>query len=65
MKVTRASVESYIENKGFEPIQIDGIPDGFSFKEPNITIGVVEHKGRIIKFNPMKEWEDKDAISYE
>lgn len=64
-KVTRATVEEYAKSKGLEPIQIDGIPEGFSFIEPNITIGDINHKGRIIKFKPLADWQDNKAISYE
>lgn len=63
MKITRANVEQYAKEKGYEPIQIDGIPDGFAWKEPDIGIGDRTHRGRIIKFKPLGEW-DKD-ISYE
>lgn len=63
--VTRASVEEYAKTKGLEPIQIDGIPEGFSFREPDVTIGKVEHKGRITKFKPLAMWGDNDAIIYE
>lgn len=63
MKITRANVEQYAKEKGLEPIQIDGISEGFSFIEPDITISNQLHKGRIIKFKPLGEW-DKD-ITYE
>jgi hypothetical protein len=65
MKITRANVEVYAKKLGLEPVQIDGIPEGFSFKEPDLTIGDKTHKGRIIKFKPLAEWEDKNAITYE
>jgi len=65
MKITKANVEKYIENKGYEPIQIDGIPEGFSFKEPSVNINGVEHQGRIIKFKPLSDWQDIDSITYE
>lgn len=65
MKITRANVEEYSRKRGLEPRQIDGIPEGFSFKEPDITIGNSEIKGRIIKFKPLADWQDKDAITYE
>jgi len=63
MKITRANVEQYAKEKGLEPIQIDDLPDGFAWQEPDITIGNQTHKGRIIKFKPLGEW-DKD-ITYE
>ncbi len=55
MKATRANVEEYALNKGLEPVQIDGIPEGFSFREADVTIDGIEHKGRIITFEPLKE----------
>lgn len=63
MKITRANVEKYAKEKGLEPIQIDGIPEGFSWKAPDVTINGIEHKGKIIKFKPLGDW-DKD-ITYE
>lgn len=65
MKITRASAESRADLLGLEPVQIDGIPEGFSFKEPSITIGGSEIPGRIIKYKPMGDWQDEDAITYE
>lgn len=64
MKWTRASVEKYALENGLEPIQIDGIPEGFSWKEPDITIGGVFHEGKIIKFKPLADWQDENAITY-
>lgn len=65
MKVTRDSVERFAFDKGLAPFQIDGVPEGFSFLEPDVTIGDIEHKGRIIKFKPLADWADNDAITYE
>lgn len=65
MKITRANLELYAQSKGLEPVQIDGIPEGFSFVEPDITIKGITHKGRIIKFKPLADWQDRDAITYE
>lgn len=59
---TRANVEEYARQKGWDLMQIDGIPDGFSWKEPDITIGTMTHKGRIIKIKPLTQWEE--AIIY-
>lgn len=56
MKITRANVEKYAEEKGLEPIQIDGMPEGFSFIEPDITIGEITHSGRLLAFVPNCEW---------
>ncbi len=64
-KVTRANVEEYAEKKGLQPIQIDGIPDGFAWIEPNININGIEHKGRIIKFKPLANWQDEKVITYD
>jgi len=57
MRVTRANVEEYAKSKGWEPIQIDGTPEGFAWQEPDVTIGDKQHKGRIIKFEPLQEWD--------
>lgn len=59
MKWTRANVESYAQSKGYEPLQIDGIPEGFSWKEPDITINGKFYKGKIINFKPLT-----DSITY-
>lgn len=61
MKITRANVEKYAEEKGLEPIQIGGIPEGFSFIEPDITIGSVTHSGMLTAFVPNHDW-DKGVI---
>lgn len=65
MKITRANVEEYAKHRGYEPINIDGIPEGFSFKEPEVNISGISHKGRIVKFSPLKDWSDNNAITYE
>lgn len=65
MKITRANVEQYAQERGFEPIQIDGIPDGFAWKTPDVTINDQTHLGKIIKFKPLADWADKAAITYE
>lgn len=65
MKITRANVEEYAKLKGLEPIQIDGIPERFSWVEPDIQVGDTFIKGRIVKFKPMADWQDKNAITYE
>jgi len=62
MKVTLASVQEKIKNKGLEPVQIDGIPEGFSFKEPSITIGGVYHEGKYTAFIPLKEWDEISQV---
>ncbi len=57
MKWTRANVEAYARKKGLTQIQVDGIPEGFIWKESDVTIGEVEHKGRTITFIPLSEKE--------
>lgn len=47
--ITRAS------SKGLVPYQIDGIPEGFSYKEADVTIGGKEHLGQYVAFLPLKE----------
>ena len=53
MKWTRQSVEDYARDHGYEPIQIDGIPEGFTFKEADITIGDTTTRGKYILFGPL------------
>lgn len=55
MKHTRVNVEHEAKQKGLEPIQIDGIPEGFSFKAPDVQIGETLHKGQYVAFVPMTE----------
>ncbi len=57
MRITRANVEAYALKNGWEAIQIDGIPEGFAWKMPDVEIGEVLHKGKIIKFKPLGEWD--------
>lgn len=54
-KATRANVEEFAKAKGYEPVQIDGIPEGFSWVEPDITIGGQFIKGRTVIFEPLKD----------
>ncbi len=63
MKATRANVERYCLDKDYKPIQIDSIPEVFSWIEPDIEIGGVIHKGRVVKFKPLAEFNE--SISYE
>jgi hypothetical protein len=50
MKYTRANIRN-----NFESIQIDGIPEGFSFKEPDITISGIIHKGSYRVYVPLTD----------
>lgn len=59
MKITRANVMVYAAAKGYEPVQIDGIPEGFSFKEPDIEIGGKVHEGQYVAFVPLKDWAEE------
>ena len=59
MIATRWSVEVYAKKRGYEPVQIDGIPEGFSWIEPDVEIGGVLHKGRLVTFEPLKELEPR------
>lgn len=56
MKATRANVEKYAADKGYIPVQIDSIPEGFSFREPDLQVGDVTYKGRYVAFLPNEEW---------
>lgn len=62
MKITKASVEEYIKNKPLIPFPIDGIPEGFSFREEDIEIGNKKHIGRLVAFVPLKEWGSVDCM---
>lgn len=52
MKWTRANVEVYAKQQGFTPVQVDSIPEGFSFKAPDLTIGDEIHQGKYMAFVP-------------
>lgn len=54
-KCTRFNVEVYANEKGLQLLQIDGIPEGFSFIEHDITIGATTHSGMMIAFIPNSE----------
>lgn len=57
MKNTAAMVRKDAEAKGLQPVQIDGIPEGFSYKEDDITIGDVKATGRYVAFVPFNNDE--------
>ena len=61
MKTTRVNVEEFATSKGFEPIEVDGIPDGFAWKMPDITIGGKEHIGAYVAFIPLSEWDSSSG----
>lgn len=55
MKHTVENIKGTVESYGLEPVQIDGIPEGFSYKFPDITIGKTTHYGHFLSFVPMAE----------
>ncbi len=55
MIATRANVEQLAISKGYTLEQVDGIPEGFSWREPDIDIGGKLHKGRLVTFEPLQE----------
>lgn len=59
MRLTRANIEEYARAKGWQAVQIDGIPEPFSYQIPDITIGGVEHKGGYVTFD-LKSKEIKE-----
>lgn len=61
MKITRENVAEYAQEKGLEPVQIDGVPEGFSFLGPHIKIGNVTHVSNFIGFIPLADWDDPSA----
>lgn len=61
-KMTRANVEEYALIRGYEPLQIDGIPDGFAWIEPDITVGKQFVPGKVVIFKPLGRWEDEGTI---
>lgn len=65
MKITRANVEKHALAHGLQPVQIDGIPDGFAWKACGITIGDRVVPDKIIKFKPLADWAEYGAITYE
>lgn len=58
MNVTLASIKNYVEQHGLIPVQIDSIPEGLSFVEPNIKIGKSQIMGEYVAFIPFSSWED-------
>lgn len=53
MTTTCESVTLYANNNGLTSVQIDGIPEGFSFKKPDVQIGEIIYKGKYITFIPL------------
>ena len=55
MRWTLQTVVKHAQDKGLDLIQVDGIPEGFSYKEPDVTIGDKTHKGRYVLYGPLGE----------
>lgn len=56
MITMRATVESLIEGRGYEPYQIDGIPEGFSFiRRVDRQLGGMYDVGHIVAFDTRSE----------
>lgn len=55
MKRTRANVAEWALARSLEPVQIDGIPEGFSFREPEITINGKDSGGDLVAYVPLTE----------
>jgi hypothetical protein len=55
MKWTRANVENYAKKMGLQLIQIDSIPEGFSFVGDEIRIGGVTYPGKYVGFIPLED----------
>ncbi len=53
MRYTRANIEHF--TRGANPVQIDGIPEGFSFKFPDLIIGKVLREGKYRAFVPLTD----------
>lgn len=62
MRMTRANVEEYAHVHGYEPIQVDGIPDGFAWTEADITIGGRFIPGKVVIFKPLATWGEEGTI---
>ncbi len=62
MKITKELVADIAHKRGYEPVQIDGIPEGFSWMEPDVVINDVHHKGRYVAFVPLKNDTDVGGV---
>ncbi len=63
MRLTLQDVLAYVEGRGLTPIEIDGIPDGFAYKYPDVTIGGVTHEGLLIAYIPLSEFKMVSATT--
>lgn len=63
MKVTRAWVAEKVAGKGYEPLQIDGIPEGFAFHATqDRLIGGVRDLGHLVAYIPLKFYEQNCVV---
>lgn len=55
MITTLATVKEYTQKAGMEPVQIDGIPEGFSYQMKSMSVSGVQHEGKFIAFIPLSD----------
>lgn len=55
MKHTLENIKGNVDAHGLEIVQIDGIPEGFSYRFPDITIGETTYPGHYLAFVPLTE----------
>lgn len=55
MKNTAENIKDKVSSYGLQEVQIDGIPEGFSYKFPDITIGSQTHFGHYLSYVPMAD----------
>lgn len=65
MKLTYAQLKEFAATHGLELVVTDWIPDGFAYKEPDLTIGETEHQGQYVAYIPLSDWECVRASSLE
>lgn len=64
--VTAETVRAYVEGKGFEPYQVDGIPEGFLFvKRIGKPISTMHEDAYLIGFTPGEQWQNTGAVFYQ
>jgi hypothetical protein len=62
MLMTKQNIADHVSQRGYEPIQIDSIPEGFCFKRPDLKIGEVVHTGEYVAFVPLADWENENVV---
>lgn len=53
MKTTLQSVIREATARGLESVAVDGIPDGFAWRRPDVTIGGTHYEGNYIAYVPL------------